>query len=170
MHTLIKTRLFCLFVILFFTLSPGLLAQEKDHDEDHNHDHQHKNEIGGSIGMVFDLNEQNTASGFHLHYTRMLSGKLKRIGFATGVECVFGDHKHYTAHLYLMFRPLDGWWLGAGPGYTYFSHEEEFTFSGHIETGYEFDAGSVHFGPVIEYAYAGEEQHIMVGLHLGVPF
>ncbi|MDT8393736.1 MAG: hypothetical protein RQ761_07815 [Bacteroidales bacterium] len=60
--------------------------------------------------------------------------------------------------------------IGAGPGISYFSHHDEFLPSGHIETGYEFEAGQVHFGPVLEYSIAGEEQHFMFGLHLGVPF
>lgn len=157
-------------IFVFSTLT--LFAQEEHHHEhgDHSHDHHKMNEVGGAIGMVFDLNEQDMSTGFHLHYMRMFGGKLKRFGVAPGVAFLLGEHRHYSAHLMLMYRPTHGWWISAGPGVTYFAHDEEWSASGHVETGYEFDAGKVHFGPVVEYAWAKEDQHIMVGLHFGVPF
>jgi len=156
--------------LLIFIMLLGFLplnAQE-DHDK---HDHYTKrNEVGAAIGMVFNLNEQETASGLHLHYARMFKGMMHNFGFSPGLEFLFGSHKHYTIHTLFVYRPAHGWWLAAGPGITYFDHENEFNISGHIETGYEFDAGDIHFGPVIEYSWAREDQHIMLGLHLGIPF
>ena len=160
-------------VSLALMLSSLCLYSQEEHDHQHeNHDHLHelKNEIGGAIGIFFDLDEQQTGSGFHLHYTRILPGKMERFGISPGLEFVFGEHKHYTMHLMFMYRPLYGWWLAVGPGITYFDHHEEWGLSGHVETGYEFDAGKVHFGPVVEYSWARDDQHIMIGLHLGVPF
>ena len=159
----IFTKVFIFMVSL--TLFSEVYAQE-EHDH---HDH-YKNEVGGALGIVFNLKEQHTASGFHLHYTRMFSGKLHNFGITPGVEFIVGKDVHYTLHLMLVYRPTHGWWLGAGPGITYFQHHDEVDFSGHIETGYEFDAGSIHFGPVIEYSWSTDDQHIMLGLHLGVPF
>jgi len=40
----------------------------------------------------------------------------------------------------------------------------------HVETGYEFNVGKVHLGPLVEYALSSGDQHIMVGLHIGYPF
>jgi hypothetical protein len=161
----IQYHLFSL--LLFFAYSTSMNAQH-DHDK---HDHDlHKNEIGGALGAVFNLNEQHMASGFHIHYMRMFGGKLHNFGVAPGLEFFVGEDKHYTLHVLVIYRPTHGFWLGAGPGVTYFDHHEEIGFSGHIETGYEFDAGSIHFGPVIEYTWAKEDQHIMLGIHLGVPF
>lgn len=167
-----KSTISLLLSTVFILFVTTIHAQEEhDHDyEDHTH-HPHKmNEVGGAIGMVFDINEQDVATGFHLHYMRMFGGKLKRFGVAPGVGLLLGEHRHYTIHLMFIFRPTHGWWISAGPGITYFAHNEEWAASGHIETGYEFDAGKVHFGPVLEYAWAKDDHHIMLGLHLGIPF
>jgi hypothetical protein len=160
--------------ISFFVLSTAILAQdEQEHDHDHehhDHHHSHKNEFGGAVGMVFNLNEQEIAPGFHLHYTRMFGGKLKNFGLSPGFGFIVGDHNHYAAHLMVVFRPIHAWWIGAGPGVTYFDHHDEWAASGHFETGYEFDLGKVHLGPVVEYVFAKDDQHFMLGVHLGVPF
>lgn len=165
MHYWIKTWIACLFIFLAIPISG--LTQEDHKDHDHGH---HKNEIGGAVGIFLDLGEEVTSSGFHLHYSRMFGGKVKWLGISPGFEFVFGEHRHYALQLMITFRPTGGWWIGAGPGVSYFDHHEEFQLSGHIETGYEFDAGHVHFGPVVEYSWAEEDQHIMFGIHLGVPF
>jgi hypothetical protein len=168
---IMKGLIIPLFLIVSVLFPAGLIAQEEhDHDHESQDDHHQKNEIGGAIGMFFDLEEQRTASGFHLHYTRMMPGKLRRFGISPGVEFIFGEHRHYAFQFMLIYRPTHGWWIGAGPGVSYFDDYNEFQASGHVETGYEFDAGKVHFGPVIEYSWAKEAQHIMLGLHLGVPF
>lgn len=162
-----KTLIACL--LLSFSLLPvQMFSQEK---ESHQHDHDaYRNEVGGALGMFVDLNEESTSTGFHIHYTRMFGEKARWLGISPGMEFLFGDHKHYAFQVMMVFRPAFGWWLGAGPGISYFSHHEEFSLSGHIETGYEFEAGQVHFGPVVEYSWAAEDQHLMFGLHLGVPF
>jgi hypothetical protein len=155
-----------LIILINFIFIPFIIQAQEAHD---NHDDK-RNELGAAVGVVFDLEEHHSASGLHLHYMRMLGGKMHNFGIAPGLEFIFGEHKHYTLHLLFIYRPAHGWWLGAGPGYTYYNQEKKFGFSGHIETGYEFDAGSVHFGPVVEYSWASENQHFLVGLHLGVPF
>ena len=160
-----------IFSSVFLLLSSINIFSQDDHDhEDHSHQHHKLNEVGGAVGIVFDLNEQEVATGFHFHYMRMFKGKLKRFGLAPGIGFLLGDHTHYAMHLMFTYRPAHGWWLSAGPGITYFADHDEWSASGHIETGYEFDAGKIHFGPVIEYAWAKDDQHFMLGLHLGVPF
>ncbi len=164
-------RISCLFVFFFI----GLISLQAQNDHtDHDHDgHNHgdfKNEIGAAVGVVFDLNEKNMATGFHFHYMRSFGGKMHNFGISPGIGFLLGTHRHYTAHLMFVYRPIHGWWIGAGPGITYFEHDNEWGYSGHIETGYEFDAGKVHLGPVVEYSWAKNDQHIMLGLHLGVPF
>ena len=156
----------------FFILSSLTILAQQEHKHDHDgHDHHHKkNEIGGAVGAVFNLNEQEVAPGFHLHYTRMFDGKLRHFGLSPGFGFLIGDHNHFAFHLMLIYRPIHGWWIGAGPGITYFDHHDEWAASGHFETGYEFDLGKIHLGPVIEYVVAKEDQHFMLGLHLGVPF
>ena len=158
-----------LYSVFIFSAINVLAQQEYDQDDHSDHFHK-KNELGGAVGMVFDLNEKEVATGFHLHYMRMFGGKLKRFGIAPGVGFLLGEHQHYALHLMFAYRPLHGWWIAAGPGVTYFEHHDEWAASGHVETGYEFHAGKIHFGPVAEYAWAKDDQHIMLGLHLGIPF
>ena len=164
-----------LIIVLFLVSSvlfPSVVYSQDHHDHKHDaHDcHHKKNEIGGAIGMVFDLEDQHPSAGLHFHYVRMFSGKMQHFGIAPGVGLLFGEHRHYTLHLMVVWRPIGGWWIGAGPGITYFDGHDEFSASGHIETGYEFHVWKFHLGPVIEYAFANDDQHIMLGLHLGVPF
>lgn len=164
-------RITGIFYFLIINLACFQLIQaQEDHDDHSGHHHHYKNEVGGAIGMVYSLTEQHTASGFHLHYMRMFGGKLHDFGVAPGVEFILGEDAHYALHVLAVYRPFHGWWFGLGPGITYFGHDNEVGFSGHIETGYEFDAGKIHFGPVVEYSWAAHDQHILIGLHLGVPF
>lgn len=164
-------------IILFILgslLLPAIVYSQDHHDHDHEHDahdqYHKKNEIGGAVGMVFDLEEQHPSAGLHLHYVRMFSGKFQHFGIAPGAGILFGEHRHYALHIMAIWRPIGGWWIGAGPGVTYFDGHDEFSASGHIETGYEFHVWKVHLGPVVEYAWAKDDQHLMLGLHLGVPF
>ena len=144
---------------------------QHDHHHEEGHDHfHHRNELGSAVGAVFNLNESNVGTGVHVHYMRMLGGKLEDFGIAPGFEFIFGEHKHYTIHFLVLYRPIHPLWIGLGPGATYFEHEQEIHISGHIEVGYEFDLGKIHLGPVVEYAWAKDDQHIMVGVHFGFPF
>jgi len=170
-----KTIKTLLVISIVFYLTPVTLAQEpNDHSHDHDHlshgHHAMNNEIGGAVGMVFILEEQETALGFHLHYYRRLPGKMKPFGVSPGLALFLGDHRHYTFHVMMVYSIIHGWWVSAGPGITYLDHDNEFVGSAHVETGYEFDIGKLHLGPVVEYTWAKEGQHIMLGLHLGVPF
>lgn len=153
-------------LLLFLCFGPLITFSQNDH-----HDHDHfRNEIGGALGVVYSISEQHTGSGFHFHYTRMFGGKLSHFGIAPGLEFIMGEDKHYTAHVMALYRPLFGWWLAVGPGLSYFEHDYSMGFSAHFETGYEFDAGSIHFGPVLEYSWSEEDQHALLGIHLGIPF
>ena len=160
--------------VLAFTsllILSSIVQAQHNHEHDDEHDHAHYlNEIGGAVGAVFNLHENDIGTGIHIHYMRMFKGKLEHFGVAPGFETILGDHKHYTFHVFALYRPIHSWWIGIGPGLTYFEHDEELRFSGHIETGYEFELGKIHLGPVVEYAWAKEDQHIMVGIHVGIPF
>ena len=158
-------RTLFLLLSLLFMISSYAYTQEDDHDHEH-----HKNELGGAVGVVYNISEQHTGSGFHFHYARMFGGKLSHFGIAPGLEFILGEDNHYTVHCMAVYRPSHGWWISLGPGLTYFEHNYSAGLSAHIETGYEFDAGSIHFGPVLEYAWAADDQHAMLGIHLGVPF
>lgn len=134
------------------------------------HDHGLPHELGFAVGLVYDLAEEIFAPGVHLHYTRMLHGKFDKVGIGGGLEGIFDEHKHYNGSIMATYRPVHGIWISAGPGITYFTEGSEIRFSIHIETGYEFETGPLHLGPIIEYAVAGGDQHFMFGLHVGYPF
>jgi len=116
------------------------------------------------------LSENEVARGLHMHYTRMLPGKLKKFGIGIGLETFFDEHQHYNGSIMFTYRPVHSWWIAAGPGITYFQESEESKLSIHMETGYEFEIGRIHLGPMIEYAIAGGDQHLMLGVHFGYPF
>lgn len=159
--------------ILCYVLASSAMAQDHDHDHDHIHDHAHhhmKNEIGVAVGAVYIFEEEIIAPGLHLHYTRVLPGKMSAFGLGLGFETVLDEHRHYTASFMFQWRPVHAWWISAGPGITWFQEGGESYASLHIETGYEFELGKVHLGPMIEYAYMEHDQHFMLGIHLGIPF
>jgi hypothetical protein len=149
-----------------------LYAQEDQHDHAHHHQGHVElpNEIGGAAGLVYDLTESQFGLGLHLHYTRMLKGKLDKLGFGGGFEAVFMEHTHYNLSAMAVFRPIHPFWISIGPGIAYFTKENQYRISLHIETGYEFDLKAVHLGPMLEYAFAGGDHHFMIGLHVGIPF
>jgi len=165
-------------VIIFFLLAfviPGTIlfgqhSDEFDHNHPGDHDHHDRNEIGVAVGAAYIINENEIAPSFHLHYTRMLEGKWSKIGLGGGFESVMDEHRHYTASLMLTYRPVHAWWISLGPGITYFESTKKIKPSLHVETGYEFNVGKVHLGPLVEYALSSGDQHIMVGLHIGYPF
>jgi len=156
-------------IAILFILTIAYSARAQHHDHDHNHVDK-PNEVGIAIGAVYAFHEESVATGLHLHYTRMLPDKMHWLGFGAGFESVLDLHKHFSANLMITFRPVDLWWISLGPGLTYFGEEDDFRYSTHIETGLEFNAGFFHLGPMVEYGIAGDEQHLMFGLHIGIPF
>jgi len=161
-----------IFLTLLFVMSSTNIFGQHDDDPDHVHTHDHHdlNEIGIAIGAAYILDEDEFAPSFHIHYTRMLEGKWEKIGFGVGFESVMDEHRHYTVALVINYRPVHAWWISLGPGITYFESENEVKPSLHVETGYEFDVGKVHLGPLVEYAFTSGDQHFMLGLHVGFPF
>ena len=154
-------------IFLLFSLPVHLNAQHHDHD--HNHSDT-PNEVGMAIGAVYAFEEESVATSLHLHYTRMMPDKLSWLGFGVAFESVLDQHKHFSSMFTIVFRPVNFLWISAAPGITYFGESDEFRYSTHFETGLEFNAGFFHLGPMVEYSIAGDEQHLMFGLHIGVPF
>ena len=160
-------------LILLLPVVPLFFVVPTYSQDNHELEHEHSdafNEIGAAIGPVYDISEDNFGVGTHLHYTRMMKGKCKNIGVGGGLEALFAEHNHYNLSAMVVYRPVHPLWFSLGPGITYFAHENEYSFSVHIETGYEFEVGPIHVGPMIEYAYAGGDQHVMIGIHVGFPF
>jgi len=143
MDVRIKFRIF----LLFFGISTVLVGQP-DHKEYHN-------EFGGAAGAVFNQEEANVALGLYLHYTYMFSGTLEKFGIGPGLEAIIDEHMHYDASFNVTWRPVHQLWISAGPGITFIQENNVYLMSYHLESGYEFEAGRMHLGPIIEYSRAG---------------
>jgi len=166
--------LYLAILIIAITNLPGLKVLSQEYHDDHGHhitEHiNHQNEIGGSLGPVFDISEEKFGLGLHLHYTRMFGNKCEKFGFGGSLEAVFAEEIHNNITAVVVYRPVHSLWISAGPGITYFHETNRAEFSVHLETGYEFETKIVHLGPMIEYSFAGDDHHIMLGFHVGYPF
>jgi hypothetical protein len=153
-------------ILLVLTGVPSYAQYE---DTEHNYIEK-PNEIGVAIGAVYGFSEKSVATELHLHYMRMLPGKVNWLGFGIAFESILDLNKQFAAIAGITIRPIDLIWISAGPGFTYFGETDSYVFSYHFEAGLEFHAGFFHLGPMVEYGIAAGDQYLMFGLHIGVPF
>lgn len=145
-------------------------AQVHESNDHHDHDHHHPtNEIGVGNYLVYIAREKETAYGIHLHYLRTF--KESNFGVGLGYEQIFGEHDHKTLGIVGSYRPISPLVLSLAPGILFPGGENStMHFALHIEAVYEFEIKSFHLGPAIEYAYAANEFHVSIGLHLAYGF
>ena len=152
-----------IFSLLFFT-SYFSSAQTIVKDHDHN---KHENalfEIGISSGLVRIIEGKHTTAGFHTHITKRVSKKLP-ILVGIGYEYIIDEHQHHALGFVLGYSVIEDLTISISPGVTI----NEGKFTSHFEINYGFDIGkNIHLGPLLEYAYAKDDNHITVGLHLGI--
>ncbi len=160
-----------LFIVLS-SIALNLSAQgHHDHEHGHNdHDHneEHHNHIGLAMGPVYVTHEEEYALGLHLHYTYLFKMANAEFGIGLGLETIFDEHRHYATSINFSYLPIHNLTLTVAPGIQFGPESEEFT--SHFEATYEFILGDIHLGPVLEYAYAKEDEHAMLGLHVGFGF
>lgn len=167
---------FLILILLFIATSPTW-AQEHDHShhghEAHKHgEHAHdvKNEIALALGPSYSFEEEEWATALHFHYIRKLRHNSK-VGVGVALEAILDEHKHYSIAPLIEFRPIHALAFSFAPGITFEeSLSGESRFSTHFEATYEFEVGPLHLGPLLEYALSAEDQHMMLGLHVGVAF
>ncbi len=155
-------NIFVSFLLIFlFILSSKIYTQEYSH-----HDYDHNYEFGLAAMTIYLGGEKDLSKGMHGHLTRSLAhGKF---GFGFGYELIFDKHKHQTIGLVALYRPINKLSIGVSPGIAM-----EQGFSGdkhpalHIETGYDFNFGEFHVGPLLEVAFDAEGYHVSLGLHIG---
>lgn len=178
------------FIFIFFSLfvfissfpqnpstDPAVPGRSSDHDHhDHeytDHGHHHTWEIGFGAGWVRLLTEKENAPGFHLHVLRSI-GKSQKFSIGPGLEFIADDHKHMAAVFSLGYRPVHPLYFGVSPGISFpLGHDAEHSepsFSSHFEVLYEFEFDFIHLGPMIEYSWGAEDQHLMLALHIGFNF
>ena len=148
---------------------------QQDHEQELNHQahgHTHNNGIGAAIGVVAIPQENKTALGIHLHYTRGV-GQENRYGIGTSLGIIIlEDHQHYTISLATHCRIYKGFTIGYSPGLLILKHDskKDFHFAQHFELVYEFELGNLHLGPIVEIGYANRIAHYMTGIHVGIGF
>lgn len=144
-----------------------LLAQEHDHDHEDHSEHMHNGfELGFGAGAFYGFHEKEWAAGNHFHLM-YFSGKF---GYGVGGEAVYADVKHYSLGVILAYRPFEALELVASPGILFENEETgKNVFAMHFEAIYSWELGNFgHVGPVVGYGIAGEDAHMLLGLHLGI--
>lgn len=168
-------RLILIFLFLAFNVCDITYAQNQNRrdlklDNEHKHSHAiHKNEIGVANSPVYLINEKVFSYGLHFHYIRNI--KKSAFGLGLGYERIFDEHNHNTFGLVIRYIPVDKLSLIVAPGILYEDrHFNKPEFAIHLESVYEFEIKNIGIGPVVEFAYATDDLHISLGLHLGFVF
>jgi len=160
-----------LMCLMLFLSGPALLAQDHNHDHDQS-DHQHvhpKNEIGLGNYLSFLAGENQWAYSLHIHYLRFF--EETRLGAGIGYEQIFDEHGHQSVTVVGAYRLSSPLVLSVAPGILFGNPDHpEARFVMHLEAVYEFQLGSFHLGPALEFATTFEEYHVGAGLHVALAF
>lgn len=159
--------LFTLIILAFSGFSSSLSTSQNKHS-DHGHSEW---ELGAAFGAVYLLGEKEVASGLHLHLLRRLEF-YEKLGIGLGFETVLDEHKHFSTGIVFKYEIWKGLNFLVSPGILFLKphNEWEKQFSIHYELLYEFKVKGLHLGPVFDYSYSKNDQHLMLGLHVGYSF
>ena len=96
----------------------------------------------------------------------------ERFSLGLGFETVIDEHKHFNSALVFKYDVWKGLSAIVSPGILFLKSNNEWDrkFSVHYELLYEFKLKGLHLGPVFDYSYSRNDQHLMLGLHLGFSF
>lgn len=140
-------------------------SQISDHNNDH---HGEKFELGGAFTAVYSINENIIGPGYHIHVLRLLNDKF---GLGASYEAAFLDNYHQAITFFGEFIFYDFLSIDLGPGILLPSVENpKSEWVAHIEFSTAFNAGPVHFGPMIGYGIGKNDSHLSAGIHLGWHF
>lgn len=149
-------------LIIFFVTGQAQDKGLKEHDD-------YKTalfEIGLSTGLIYLIEEGKTTSGFHAHFTRAIT-KKKKVIVGLAYEYVFDEHQHHSFGILLGYSPVQDLIVSVAPGFR--TLNETLQFTTHFEVTYGFDiTKKIHLGPLIEYAYGKNDNHITLGIHIGI--
>jgi hypothetical protein len=153
----------CLGFILFLTTQLFALCQEAHAPHD-----VHAHHIGFLIGPVYNVHEESAFLGLGLEYERLLPVWNKSLGVGVAAEMVFDEHKHYVVSLLTCFHPVRPLTLSVAPGVMFIDQNGfESRAAVHFGAEYEFEVGRVSLAPTVELGLAGEDVHLMLGVHIG---
>ncbi len=139
--------------------------------ESHKHE-EHNNHIGFLIGSVYNFKEDRVMLGLGIEYEKLLPFWDGLFGIGLAGEMVFDKHKHYVISLLIPFHPVQKFSLFVAPGIMFKDEEKriERRFAVHFGAEYEFELDKVFLAPEIELAFAGDDIHLMLGIHIGFGF
>jgi len=126
-----------------------------------------RNEIGISAGALYSPNHEEWGTAAHIHYFRTVSDR-SRWSLGGSVEQAFIDGSHWTFAAGVKYQ-IDHFGLSLMPGVKFLNHDHssnETLFSLHAEIVYDlFHWKRFHLGPAIDYAWAKNHSHFMLGIH-----
>ena len=155
-------------VSLLLLGATGRFALGQSADSPHE---EHVHHVGFLIGPVYNLHEKSTLLGLGLEYERLLPVWNSMLGIGMAAEMVFDEHRHYVISLLMCFHPVGPLTLSVAPGVMFIDRNgTESHAASHLGAEYEFEVGKVSLAPTAEVGFAGDDVHLMLGLHLGFGF
>ncbi len=156
---------------LYGTFFLILTCYTRGQNEGHRHE-EHNNHIGFLMGSVYNFKEDKVMLGLGIEYEHVLPFWDGLIGIGLAGEMVFDEHKHYVISLLIPIHPVREFSLFVAPGNMFIDEEEgiESRFAVHLGAEYEFELNKIFLAPEIELAFAGDDIHLMLEIHMGLGF
>ncbi len=153
-------------LILTMSFHANLLGLEADRPHE-----EHRHHAGFLIGAVYNLAEEKYMLGLGLEYEHVLPIWDGLAGIGLAGEVVFDEHKHYALSVLFPIHPFRELTLFVAPGVLFIEKQEmERRFSIHFGLEYEFELEKIFLAPEFEIAFAGDDIHLMLGIHIGFGF
>lgn len=151
----------------YFLLSSALtLGQEIHHEHE-----EHNQHIGFLIGPVYNLHEKSLSPGIGIEYERVLPFWDHLVGIGVGAEAILDEQKHYVVFISFPLHITRELTFKFAPGAMFIEKEEwESRFAFHFGLSYEFELDRIFLAPALELGIAGDDIHLMLGLHFGWGF
>ena len=160
-------RLFLSITVILF--SKIIHGQEDSHAERHHHE-GYMYELGLSSGLAYLAGEDVYAPNAHMHMMKRVApeGYANRWAVGLGVESIFTDHTHVSFLTTVSYNFIDDFIVDFSPGLLLAEGERQFIT--HIEITYESEYRGFGIGPILGMAVSPDDQHYMLGLHIGKGF
>jgi len=154
--------------ILIVSLLAGSANLGADTADGHEEHIQH---VGFLVGAVYNLHEERFMLGLGAEYEYVLPFWDNLFGIGLAGEMVFDDHRHYVLSLLLPVHLWREFSVFAAAGLMFIDKDEtERRFAVHFGAEYEFELNKFFLAPEFEVAFAGDDIHLMFGIHLGFGF